>query len=126
MLKDDFYLITDLQSSEGTITATLKINPAHKIFKGHFPGQLVVPGVCLMQIVKEVLEVQLKKSLILGKADFLKFINPVIPNQDQLLQLKLKYILPENQLIKISATITAGATAYFKFQGYFAEAQLNG
>ncbi|MEJ0079486.1 MAG: hypothetical protein WDM78_00620 [Puia sp.] len=33
------------------------------IFSGHFPGQPVLPGVCMMEMVAEVLGVYLKKLI---------------------------------------------------------------
>ena len=35
--------------------STFYVDPAREIFKGHFPGQPVAPGVCLLGLVKEAL-----------------------------------------------------------------------
>ncbi|MEP7278535.1 MAG: 3-hydroxyacyl-ACP dehydratase, partial [Bacteroidota bacterium] len=56
MLAGSFYTIVSPVIEPENIRAILKINPDHAIFKGHFPGQPVVPGVCMMQIVKELME----------------------------------------------------------------------
>ena len=56
MLLNDFFTINDKVSSETEIWAELYINATHKIFEGHFPNQPVVPGVCMMQMIKEILE----------------------------------------------------------------------
>jgi 3-hydroxyacyl-[acyl-carrier-protein] dehydratase len=56
MLQGDFFIISKIETTEAEIKAELIINARHKIFEGHFPGQPVVPGVCMMQMVKEIIE----------------------------------------------------------------------
>jgi len=119
MLKDDFYTIAAFYSEGNTLNATLQLNAEHAVFKGHFPGQPVVPGVCLMQMVKEVLATELKQPLMLTRADYLKFIVPVIPKNVQLLKLQLKYNTIGEGIIRVAATFTAETVTCFKFQGYF-------
>ena len=53
MLLNDFFIIDDWQPGNGLARAILRINWGHPIFEGHFPGRPVVPGACLLQIVKE-------------------------------------------------------------------------
>jgi len=69
MLKDDFFYIQSVNDEQGVISAMLEINPSHKIFQGHFPGQPVVPGVCMMEMVKEITEMVTGKEMFLQKAD---------------------------------------------------------
>ena len=55
LINDFFYLRSSTHSNE-IINAQLQLNPAHRVFEGHFPGQPVVPGVCMVQMIKEILE----------------------------------------------------------------------
>ncbi|GAB2693596.1 3-hydroxyacyl-ACP dehydratase [Mucilaginibacter koreensis] len=120
MLNGALYRIVDLQATEGNIDVQLSFNPSHAIFGGHFPGQPVVPGVCLMQMVKEVLELAITQQLQLKKADYLKFVMPVVPVEDEVLVLKVKYSTVEDELVKATAVLSKDAV-YFKFQGVFIE-----
>lgn len=83
MLMNDFYTVHELQPSLDSLSCVVVFNSTHQIFEGHFPGQPVVPGVCMVQITKELLQQQLDKSLILrstGQVKFLQLITPdVIP-----------------------------------------------
>ncbi len=54
MLINDFFTVTSLSGEAPSFRALLTVNARHRIFDGHFPGQPVVPGVCLMQMVQEV------------------------------------------------------------------------
>jgi 3-hydroxymyristoyl/3-hydroxydecanoyl-(acyl carrier protein) dehydratase len=75
MLQGDFFNIQNLETAGFDIKADLVINAAHKIFEGHFPGHPVVPGVCMMQMVKEIMEQVFKKKTNLVSAVDMKFLN---------------------------------------------------
>jgi 3-hydroxyacyl-[acyl-carrier-protein] dehydratase len=116
---DALFKITKLEHNGNVITATLDINKDCDIFKGHFPGHPVVPGACMLQIVKEVLEVALDASLRLKKAEHLKFICMIDPGNTTVVALDIAYKVVEERGIKITAKLTTGETVNFKFQGTF-------
>lgn len=119
MLQGNFFHITMLEKAAPSVKATLQLDPAHSIFEGHFPGQPVVPGVCMMQMVKEITEGVLGRETRLVKADQLKFLVPVIPAAGQSLQMDLKLSLRENGETGVDAQLLDGATLFFKFKGSF-------
>lgn len=119
MLSGDFFYITTLQLEAGNISASLEINAGHKIFEGHFPGQPVVPGVCMMQMVKEILEAVLEKPLRLYTADNLKFLTVIDPVETNNIHAQLKYAISEDGDIKTSATFLNDAVVYFKMNAVF-------
>ena len=55
-LNGDFYTIEDrLPVQDGMVYGfDVRLNPEHFIFKAHFPGHPITPGVCLMQMVAEL------------------------------------------------------------------------
>src|ERR1700712_2521832 len=91
MLQGNFFFIEKINIDAGRVTASLKIDRHHKIFEGHFPGSPVVPGVCMMQIVKEILENALGKELNLKKADHMKFLSILNPDQADKILLDATY-----------------------------------
>ncbi|HWZ04227.1 MAG TPA: hypothetical protein VNX40_11500 [Mucilaginibacter sp.] len=117
---DALFKISKLEHNDGAICATLDINKDCDIFKGHFPGQPVVPGACMLQIVKEVLESGLDTSLQLKKADHLKFIVMIGPENMQAIQLDLSYKFVAEADIDAVARLINGGVVCFKFQGIFA------
>jgi 3-hydroxyacyl-[acyl-carrier-protein] dehydratase len=80
MLMSDFYTVHELQSSNDRLSCLIVFNQTHRIFEGHFPQQPVVPGVCTIQIVKELLEQQLDRKLILRSASQVKFLQLITPD----------------------------------------------
>ena len=119
MLAGDFFFITTLQQESGKISAALEINADHKIFEGHFPGQPVVPGVCMMQMVKEILEAVLEQPLRLYTADNLKFLAVIDPVETNTIQAVLKYTTAADESIQVSATFLNDSVVYFKMNGVF-------
>lgn len=103
------------------IAAVLDINGESNILKGHFPGQPVIPGACMLQIIKDVLEETLRLSLRLKKADHLKFITMIDPEDTRSVQLDISYKYAD-EVILASARLTNAQTVYFKFQGSFVTA----
>lgn len=118
-LDTDIFIIEDLKSNVDSFQAKLTINKASSIFNGHFPGQPVVPGACTLQIVKDVLERTLNMRLLLKKADHLKFISMIVPENSGEITLDISYKDIEDQQIKVIAKIVTEAGVCFKFQGYF-------
>lgn len=114
MLKDDFYTILALDAQTETVNVTLQLNEAHAIYNGHFPGQPVVPGACLMQMVKEIAEVIIDSKLEMLKASELKFLLPVNPIDNNLLQGTIHYVIEDNNQINVVASFLQDNKLCFK------------
>ena len=118
MLKDHFYQLSAIHHQDDTITAHIQLNGEHEIFQGHFPGQPVVPGACMLQMVKEILSDVLNQPYQLKKAANLKFLVPVDQRVTDELVLKMGY--KEAAVgMQISASMTANEVFCFKMQGIF-------
>ncbi|WP_140937276.1 hotdog family protein [Sphingobacterium lumbrici] len=92
MLLQDFYTLRALEQIDNQkYIACITLNKDHDIFKGHFPNHPVTPGVCMIQIIKELTESIVEKPLFMHKASNVKFmalINPEI-NPDLKLELDI-------------------------------------
>jgi len=80
MILNDFYKIDHTTPSDSGTMFHVKLNPDHAIYKSHFPGQPVLPGVCMLQIIKEcaqrLIDKKLQYTQIL-QCKFLRFVDPV-------------------------------------------------
>lgn len=117
MLLGDFFTIKDLQVSGPDVSVAITINAKHKIFDGHFPGQPVVPGVCMMQMVKEIMEHVTGRKTILAKAHEMKFLVVIDPSRNNNIRATLKYSQEEDGKINVTATLLHEETIHFKFKG---------
>ena len=119
MLLGDFYTISSIQKEGDSSKVVLELNTVHPIFEGHFPGQPVVPGACLLQMVKEIMQNILDSEILLVKAHQLKFISLIDPAKENILEMIVKYSTNENGEIAVSATLLNDTAACFKFSGVF-------
>ncbi|MBA4145538.1 MAG: hypothetical protein C0523_07240 [Cytophaga sp.] len=118
MLLNDFFHILHCKNEQQTITATLQINKQHAVFNGHFPGQPVVPGVCMMQMVKEVLERETQQKYLIREADHLKFLTLLDPTVHPEIEAEIKSESTTDGL-KVVATLFTGDVIFFKIKSTF-------
>ena len=118
MLAGKLYTLEQEQPAEGNGTYNILWNAQHPVFEGHFPGRPVVPGVCMMQTIQELLEKLLGKKVTLKKAANMKFLNMIDPTANPQVEITLQHKLQEDEL-KVTATIKHEATTFMKFQGTF-------
>ncbi len=118
MLLNDFYKINKIENkSESDIFSEIEINPEHEIFKGHFPGNPVMPGVVSLQIIKETVSLHTGKKLMLTKAKNIKFTAMIKPDVHPILFLKINYSETENNELKVSAEIYFEEIIFLKLSG---------
>jgi len=89
MLIKDLYTVQSFEQNDTGVTATVKIHKEHEIFKGHFPGNPVMPGVCMIQIIKELTEKATDKELFLSVSSNIKFMAIINPEKNDMLVLNL-------------------------------------
>ncbi|RZJ49048.1 MAG: 3-hydroxyacyl-ACP dehydratase [Chryseobacterium sp.] len=109
----DFYTLQSYDKNEKSFVANIILNKDHEIFKGHFPGNPVTPGICMMQIVKELTEEFTGKKLFLKSASNVKFMAIINPFETPELSLQLD--ITENETdIKVKNTTSFGETIALK------------
>ena len=113
------YTLENLSHGDGNTTATLLLNSTHSIFKGHYPGQSVLPGACILQVVNETLSLAIKSDVMLVIANNLKFLSMIDPVYMPELDFKLTYQEVDEQFLKVNATLHFEEKVCYKFQGSF-------
>ncbi|NDP28436.1 MAG: 3-hydroxyacyl-ACP dehydratase [Flavobacterium sp.] len=101
LLKDFYKVISFEKTAENNYLALILINEKHEVFKGHFPGNPIMPGVCMMQIIKELTEQIAGSSLFmqsLSNVKFMALINPFITPE---LRLELDISTTDTDLVKV-------------------------
>jgi len=119
---NDFYFVESIENKENNeFVASVKLEPNHPIYEGHFPNSPVTPGVCIIQIIKEILSDFVKKTLVLKASDNIKFINMIDPRQVSTLYFQFKYKDIDNHAITTECTILDSEKIYVKFKGNYSE-----
>lgn len=114
----DLFLILKEDERESGFVAHLFLNPEHLVYKGHFPGQPVTPGVIQMQIVHELLERHLKKKLKLISMPQSKFLSILNPEKSQEVKFVIDLKMKEGCL-SVNASGMNNDTIFFKLRATY-------
>lgn len=129
MLLKDFYTVLHRSGPEAELSQkgissnryrfTLELNPGHAVYQGHFSGNPVVPGVCQVQMISELLSVIKGSALRLMYADNVKFLSLMVPDKNRVIEADISVRTIENGEISANATLQDGEIIFIKFKGLF-------
>ena len=120
MLIEGLYTIDKISSDNGTLMAQVSLNSAHDVFKGHFKGNPILPGVCTLQIFKEILEQESGRHLQLDAASNIKFMAIINPEENPALDFRIETKKVED-VLKIKGSVNFGTTLAMKVSADFVE-----
>lgn len=121
MLIPDFYKILEFDETDNLINASIFLNKDHEIYKGHFPGQPVVPGVMQLQLIKELVEKNLNSELMFSDITFTKYLNMIDPGTASELNVKITIKKLEANQFKIDAQISDHELVFTKLRGVLSQ-----
>ncbi|PBJ12654.1 3-hydroxyacyl-ACP dehydratase [Flavobacterium sp. ACN6] len=120
MILKDFYKIqSEEKISDSKYSITILINEKHEVFKGHFPGNPIMPGVCMIQIIKELTESITKSSLMIQSLANVKFMALINPEVTPELRLELDITTTEDNLVKVKNTTYFNDTTALKLSNVY-------
>ena len=120
VLQDNLYSIVSQQAVDGLPTFCVRIHPEWPIYKAHFPGHPITPGVCIVQMVQELLQIFLHRELVLCKAKNIKYVSIVSP--EEMAELTITFSKIEEQpdgSLKVQAQVASGDTLCTKLSVTF-------
>lgn len=112
---------------EGQSGFNIVLNPDNLIYKAHFPGQPVTPGVCILQMVSELLSVQEGKQLYIKSIKNAKFTRMMLPETDGCVSVLFKSVTPEEGGIRAQGMVTRRddiETLFLKFSIFLVDESL--
>jgi 3-hydroxyacyl-[acyl-carrier-protein] dehydratase len=93
---------------EGQSGFNIILNPDNLIYKAHFPGQPVTPGVCILQMLQELLSLQVGKQLFIKNIKNAKFISMMSPVTDSRVSVLFSSVTPDEGGIKAQGVVARG------------------
>lgn len=112
----ELYTIHNQQQDAQSLTCTISYDAAHPIFSGHFPGQPVVPGVCTMDMIKELLQVALDQRLLLRSTGQVKFLRLLLPDVQPEVTISWQQ---DGHVYNVAASLKTGNEFLFKMNAVF-------
>ena len=120
-LQDNLFTVLSQQEEEGLATFQLRIHPEWPIYKAHFPGHPITPGVCIVQMVQKLLGLALNRDVTLRKVKNVKYLAIISPEEVSELTVSFTKIeAQEDGSLKVQAQVLAGETIYTKLSATFA------
>jgi len=120
MVLHDFYkILSEEKISDSKYVITILVNEKHDVFKGHFPGNPIMPGVCMVQIIKELTESITKSTLMIQTLSNVKFMALINPEATPELRLELDVVISEDNLVKVKNTTYFNDTVALKLSNTY-------
>lgn len=107
------YLYTIERREDNTFS--VKLIPDCEIFKAHFEGHPVLPGVCITRMITELSEILVAKRLSLYSIVNLKFLEVVSPEKTEEVCFVFDNVQHDNDNVKIKGKVMAGEHVFTKF-----------
>lgn len=112
---DNLYTIVSTpEESTEAVRFQIRLNADSVIFKAHFPGEPIMPGACIVQMVQELFSVWTKREVEIAKIVNLKFLSVIKPDEVLDLDVAIKIKKEEDQQVHINADIVKDETTYTK------------
>lgn len=98
LLRNNLYTVTQKELDDLKGHFVLALNPSCFIYQAHFPGEPITPGVCIVQMGKELLEelleenLQKKVRLEINKVKNVKFLSVISPNETTVITYQMKKV----------------------------------
>ncbi|WP_202700950.1 3-hydroxyacyl-ACP dehydratase [Flavobacterium sp. UGB4466] len=119
LLKFFYKVLSEEKTGDSKYTISILINEKHDVFKGHFPGNPIMPGVCMIQIIKELTESITKSTLIMQTLSNVKFMALINPEVNPELRLELDIVTTEEDLVKVKNTTYFNDTVALKLSNVY-------
>ena len=119
VLKDFYKVLSEEKITDSKYTITILVNEKHDVFKGHFPGNPIMPGVCMIQIIKELTEKITESTLMIQTLSNVKFMALINPEATPELRLEIDIVTTEDDLVKVKNTTYFNDTIALKLSNVY-------
>ena len=115
MLEHELYTIIE---NAGNVVR-IRLRPESAIFKAHFPGNPIMPGVCQVGIIGEVVETMCGCALTLREVKNLKFVEVMKPDAVGEVVITFDKLEEDGNMLITKGIITSEEKTYTKFSLIF-------
>ena len=116
LLKDKYYTVAGVDKDGPTATFTIRLLPDCDVYRGHFPGHPVCPGVCNIETIRECAMMLTGKRLSISTVKRCRFTAVASPAACQ--EMKLSISATETATgFNVTATMYDGTATYVEYKG---------
>lgn len=116
--KNRYYEVVghDIQEENNSVCFDIHLLPDFAVYRGHFPGNPVSPGVCNIETIRELAMMATGEHLIIKSIQQCRFLSVITPQITPQLTIHL-HILSSTEGYTINANITDKKKIYMTFRG---------
>lgn len=111
LLRNNLYTISQIEINGLNGCFTIELNSSHFIYLAHFPEEPITPGVCIVQIGQELLELLLEESCLkkyrleIKKVKNVKFLSVISPKNNTTIVYTMKKVEMSEDAMEVKAQI---------------------
>lgn len=113
-LLNSLYSIVSESVTESGRDYNIVLDAEHFIYKAHFPGEPITPGVCIMQIAVELLSLHCGKPLAIDTVKNIKFLKIISPAEIPGVCFSVSKVEAEDSKVKAQVSVSGGGETYAK------------
>lgn len=113
-LQNSLFTVLSHTVTENRHDFNIRLDAEHFIYKAHFPGEPITPGVCIMQIALELMEIAAEKKLEVKCVKNVKFLRIISPQEVTEVCYTLQKLTCEENTVKCQITVSASEDVYAK------------
>ena len=118
-LINELFTYQKLEKNNNDHKVRVFLNPRHKVYEGHFPGNPITPGVCTLQMIKEIAMDLYQVNLQLLHLSSAKFIAFIDPRENPSLEVDIQIKDSTEFNLKVAGTIRNGDQCFVKLLGTY-------
>lgn len=116
MIMEKLYRIASIEHAGNRINARIVLDPGAEIFKGHFPGQPVLPGVCSVQMIGDILSGVFGTEIFINEVSSCKYLKIVDPVKEPVLNMEIDYIREADRIAVNASGAIENGEPYLKIK----------
>lgn len=118
-LLGNLYSVQSTSYVDRKLDCIISINENHELFNGHFPGNPILPGVCSIQIIGELISLNFGNEYHLVSSDNIKFISLVNPLEYRELRYEVSVLNQSSDTLAIKCVVTGKGVETLKMKGEY-------
>jgi len=116
MLEHELYTVIDKTDN----TIRVRLNPDSAIYRGHFPGNPITPGVCQVGVIGELAGRICGFGLVLREVKTLKFIDILRPSAGNV-EVKFDRLEEDGGVVVTKGAVVSDGQVFTKFSLLFSK-----
>ena len=113
-LLNSLYSIVSESVTESGRDYNIVLDAEHFIYKAHFPGEPITPGVCIMQIAVELLSLHCGQNLLIETVKNIKFFKIISPLENPGICFSISKLENGDSGVKAQVNVTGDGETFAK------------